>query len=77
MAGLVSDGNSLYGTTYEGGSGGRGTVFSLALDGTGFAVLNNFNGTNGRTPYAGLVLSGNVLYGTTTGGGVSNKGTVF
>lgn len=77
MAGLVSDGSLLYGTTYQGGSGGRGTVFALKMDGTDFTVLNNFNGTNGKTPYAGLTLSSNILYGTTTGGGISNKGTIF
>lgn len=77
MAGLVSDGGLLYGTTAEGGRGGRGTVFSLGLDGTGFAVLNNFNGTNGRTPYAGLILAGDVLYGTTRYGGIYGAGTLF
>ncbi len=30
-AGLILSGNTLYGTTYKGGSSGRGTVFSLSL----------------------------------------------
>ena len=33
---------ALYGTTYQGGSNGTGTVFRLYTDGTGFAVLRNF-----------------------------------
>jgi len=77
MAGLVTDGHTLYGTTYEGGAFGKGTVFSLQTDGTGFTVLKHFSGSDGKTPYAELTIADNVLYGTTAGGGVSNKGAVF
>ena len=35
-SGLVLLGNTLYGTTTQGGSGGVGTVFSVNTDGTGF-----------------------------------------
>ena len=31
FAGVILSGNTLYGTTYEGGSSGNGTVFSLSL----------------------------------------------
>lgn len=78
---LVLSGNTLYGTTLDGGSfggsSGYGTVFKINTDGTGFAVLKNFDSTNGSNPQAGLVLSGNTLYGTTSSGGSSNYGTVF
>jgi uncharacterized repeat protein (TIGR03803 family) len=41
-AGLILSGNILYGTTYDGGSGGNGTVFAINTDGTGFTNLYSF-----------------------------------
>jgi len=82
-AGLVLSGNTLYGTTEDGGSSGNGTVFQINTNGSGFTVLKNFsplvNNTNsdGAHPEADLVLSGVTLYGTTSDGGSSGKGTVF
>jgi uncharacterized repeat protein (TIGR03803 family) len=76
--GLVLSGNTLYGTTASGGGFGRGTVFKVNTDGTGFANLYSFTGGNdGANPQAGLLLSGNTLYGTTQSGGSSGEGTVF
>lgn len=83
--GLVLSNNTLYGTTFSGGSGGRGTIFSLSTNGSGFTVLHHFSatdsftGTNvgGASPSAGLILSSNVLYGTASAGGVGAAGTVF
>src|SRR5437016_4452540 len=64
-AGLILSGNTLFGTAYEGGSGGSGTVFKVNTDGTGFTTLHNFAGpSDGANPEAGLILSGNTLYGT-------------
>jgi uncharacterized repeat protein (TIGR03803 family) len=84
MAGLILSGNTLYGTTKNGGSGGHGTVFKINTDGTGFALIYGFTayspGTNsdGASPVASLVLSGNTLYGTTSAGGSANSfGTIF
>lgn len=85
MAGLVLVSNKLYGTTYAGGIGGRGTIFSLETNGSGFAVLHHFaathpvTGTNtdGASPSAALYFSANILYGTTSKGGVGGAGTVF
>lgn len=71
-------GNTLYGTASEGGSEGKGTVFAINIDGTGFRTLHSFGAPfDGAYPYAGLVLSGNTLYGTTEFGGIVGKGTVF
>jgi uncharacterized repeat protein (TIGR03803 family) len=83
QAGLVSSGNTLYGTATHGGSSDNGAVFAVNSDGTGFSILYNFsalnNSTNGdgANPQAGLILSGNTLYGTATYGGNSGNGTVF
>jgi uncharacterized repeat protein (TIGR03803 family) len=79
MAGLLqaSDGN-FYGTTYEGGSKGGGTVFKVTATGsqkTLYQFQNCVNGdcSEGSLPTAGLIQAtdGN-LYGTTSGGGDIN-----
>jgi uncharacterized repeat protein (TIGR03803 family) len=78
QAGLILSGNTLYGTTEDGGSSGSGgTVFALNTNGSGFKVLYNFTYSEGDRPEAGLVLSGNTLYGTTPEGGTNDSGTVF
>ena len=47
-ASLILSGNTLYGTTYEGGSATFGTVFSVNTNGAGFTILYSFTqGTNG------------------------------
>jgi uncharacterized repeat protein (TIGR03803 family) len=80
IAGLIqaTDGN-LYGTTYEGGANGFGTVFRLTTSGT-LTTLHSFGfGTDGVYTYATPVQAtdGN-LYGTTYGGGAfGGYGTVF
>jgi len=74
------DGN-LYGTTYQGGANGSGTVFKITPSGT-LTTLYSFcsqsNCTDGRNPDAGLVQAtdGN-LYGTAPFGGAYDEGTVF
>ncbi len=76
-AGLTLSGNTLYGTTVQGGANNDGTVFSVPLSGGSLTVLASFGGSNGRQPYAGLTLIGNTLYGTTNAGGPNDDGTVF
>ena len=69
-AGLILSGNTLYGTAYDGGSSGNGTVFAVNTDGTGFTNLYSFTrlaDSDGANPAAGLILSGNTLYGTAGG----------
>jgi uncharacterized repeat protein (TIGR03803 family) len=76
--GLILSGSNLYGTAFNGGSLGYGTVFKLNTDGTGFTNLHNFIfGSDGSNPLAGLVLSDNTLYGTAFNGGLYGQGTVF
>jgi uncharacterized repeat protein (TIGR03803 family) len=77
QAALTLSGNTLYGTTVEGGSSGAGTMFKVNTDGTGYTVLKTFSGSDGAEPFAGLTLSGSKLYGTTRAGGRSKYGTVF
>ena len=69
----------------SGGTGGRGTIFSVQTNGAGFTVLHSFSatdplgGTNadGAAPVATLALSGGTLYGTAPGGGLAGNGTVY
>ena len=85
QADLALSGNVLYGTTYEAGSAGNGTIFKVNTDGTGFMVLKtfsattnpNYTNTDGANPRSGLTMFNNVLYGTTSGGGEYTEGTVF
>ena len=78
-AGLVqgNDG-SLYGTTYQGGTNGYGTIFKLTTNGM-YTPLYSFTGAgDGANPYAGLVQGADgKFYGTTFGGGALGYGTVF
>jgi uncharacterized repeat protein (TIGR03803 family) len=77
-SGLVLDGNTLYGMTWQGGLRTNGTLFKLKTDGTGFAVLWHFGkGKTGVTPIGTLVLGGDTLYGTTYSGGPGGGGVVF
>src|SRR5882724_8071166 len=80
---LILSGNTLYGTTGQGGGSGNGTLFKINTDGTGFTNFHNFSAllsstnTDGARPYGPLVLSGDTLYGTAFAGGLSGHGTVF
>ena len=78
ISGLVKLGTRFYGTSGGGGSHGKGTVFSIAPNGTGFSVVYSFKGgQDGSGSDAGLTVIGNTLYGITASGGASGKGTVF
>ncbi len=85
-AGLVASGDTLYGTTSQGGSAGNGNVFKLKRDGAGFVVLHSFTthgiaypditNEDGENP-KGLVLSGRMLYGVASACGSRFWGTLF
>jgi uncharacterized repeat protein (TIGR03803 family) len=72
---LIAVKGTLYGTTYAGGTGHGGTVFSITTGGTE-KVLHGFSG-HGDGPAAGLIDANGTLYGTTSGGGSHHDGTVF
>ncbi len=68
----------LYGTCSRGGESDAGTVFGLERDGSGFALLREFDGLDGSNPVASLFEgSDGGLYGTTREGGALGFGTVF
>jgi uncharacterized repeat protein (TIGR03803 family) len=73
---------NLYGTTSAGGgggcSGGCGTIFKIAPDGTE-TILHAFSGgTDGSNPVGGLILDRHGdLIGTANQGGAFGRGTVF
>ncbi len=86
FGGLVLSGNTLYGTTRNGGTNATGTVFAIKTDGTGFtnlyvfsalSKLNPLTNQDGAYPDVGVVLSGIKLYGVTYAGGTHGAGTVF
>jgi uncharacterized repeat protein (TIGR03803 family) len=76
---IMDSAGNLYGTTYEGGANGAGTVFKIDTA-SGYSILHSFgSGTNdGQHPMSGLTIdsTGN-LYGTTRDGGEHSYGTVF
>jgi uncharacterized repeat protein (TIGR03803 family) len=69
---LVIAGDTLYGTTYSGGTNGGGTVFSIKTNGANYTILHNFDYTSGGNPVCSLTLLNGVLYGSTEGGGMSS-----
>jgi uncharacterized repeat protein (TIGR03803 family) len=75
--GLAISGNTLYGTTGDGGTNSLGVLFSINTDGTDFKNLHTCSFADGYLPYGGFILLGNTLYGTTFEGGSSGWGTVF
>jgi uncharacterized repeat protein (TIGR03803 family) len=82
---LSVTGDTLFGMTSNGGKDfntakhiiGKGCIFSIRTNGTGFHKLYDFNGSNGRNPIGSLILNGKVLYGMTLYGGKHNKGCIF
>ncbi len=74
---VVGTDGLLYGTTQDGGTNNRGTIFKITTGGT-FTSLFSFNGTNGAVPQAALVQGADgAFYGTTAYGGTSEFGSIF
>jgi uncharacterized repeat protein (TIGR03803 family) len=78
-AGLAQDpqGN-FYGTTYEGGAFGYGTLFEASPSGAVTTLYSFTGGNDGSRPAATLMqASDGNFYGTTSEGGAYDDGTVF
>gem|GEM_PF-428121 len=74
---LLSNG-ILYGMTESGGVSGKGTIFSIAINGSSYNVLYNFTGqSDGGHPYGSLILSNNIFYATTSVGTVPDPGADY
>lgn len=80
LGGLIegSDGN-FYGTTFSGGAGNSGVIFSFNPSNSApIKLLSSFTGGNGANPNGGVVQAGDGnFYGTTVAGGKGKKGTLF
>jgi uncharacterized repeat protein (TIGR03803 family) len=83
---LTLIGDTLYGTTPNGGTNGNGVVFSINTNGSNFKVLHTFSLTStggentnsdGAGPQCQLLAIGNTLYGTAPIGGPASFGTLF
>lgn len=77
---LGSDGQTVYGMTKSGGTGGVGVVFGFNISNSAYSVVHNFQkgSDNSYTPEHGfLTRVNNTLYGLTHYGGANDKGTVF
>jgi uncharacterized repeat protein (TIGR03803 family) len=81
---LLGQNGRLYGTTAFGGnvscgvSGGCGTIFSIARDGTGFTSHLSFDYTNGSLPSSRLLqIDGNTFVGLAQGGANCGFGSVY
>jgi uncharacterized repeat protein (TIGR03803 family) len=75
---VVDPAGNLYGTTFDGGVRGGGTVYELSPSGEGwtFTVLYSFSGGYGG-PYNKLTLAKGNIYGFTNAEGANGLGSVF
>lgn len=76
---LLAHGGALYGMTRSDGAQGKGGLFRINPDGTGFRVLHDFVGgdADGHSPCGSPILDGSTLYGLTCHGGRGKGGVVF
>ncbi|MFL6516445.1 MAG: choice-of-anchor tandem repeat GloVer-containing protein [Chthoniobacterales bacterium] len=64
---LTVSGNTLYGVTNQGGTFGTGTIFKIAVNGSGYGVLYSFEGSTGNDghPASPVTVFKDHLMGTT------------
>jgi uncharacterized repeat protein (TIGR03803 family) len=75
---VLGDDGELYGTAAFGGGNNFGGIFRIATNGTNFAVIKSFAGTEAREPRAGLLkTSDGALIGTSRIGGEGEAGALF
>ena len=76
------DTGKIYGTTYQGGTFGYGTVYQLVHGSAGWKESSHYSfkgGSDGANPFFGSLIfdKSHRIFGTTSGGGASGLGTVF
>lgn len=76
-AGLINVNGTLYGSTYYGGAGNDGTVFSITPEGNEAVVHSFTGGSDGVNPQSALSLQNGFLFGTTNRGGNQSGGIVY
>jgi uncharacterized repeat protein (TIGR03803 family) len=76
---LTIVGEVIYGVTYHGGAGGKGTIFELDTKKNVEKVLHSFAGgsKDGAFSCGALTRVGTAFYGTTSQGGSGSAGTIF
>jgi uncharacterized repeat protein (TIGR03803 family) len=87
---LVQSGQTLYGTSYDGGAYNTGAIFRADTDGMGYRLLHSLKPDNllslvfkslhqkeGKGPHGFMALSGSTLYGTAEEWGPHNMGAIF
>jgi uncharacterized repeat protein (TIGR03803 family) len=69
----------MYGSTYSGGAGSFGSVYSVNLDGSDFQTLHSFDSSTleGKNPISAITFADSKLYGTTLSGGEFGKGVIY
>jgi uncharacterized repeat protein (TIGR03803 family) len=79
LGSLLLDGTTLYGTTRSGGNKGKGSVFRINTDGTGYDRIWDFQDgtTDGQKPFDNVILLNGTLYGMTELGGQCGFGAIF
>lgn len=79
FSGLVQGSDKfLYGVTSKGGANNLGTLFKVAINGTGFAVVHDFATATGDTPLSTPILHTNgTIYGLASHGGAHPSYGVF
>ena len=88
---LATDGTTLYGFTFKGGSADKGVLFQINPDGIGYSIVHSFTGlsfanvllggsanpNDGAYPSGTPLLIGSTIYGMTQGGGTNGTGSIF
>ena len=75
---VSTDGEFVYGTKCDGGDYGKGFIYKIRIDNSGYEILLNFDETNtGSYPARSLLVAGNTLFGVTWWGGLYDKGTIY
>ena len=78
LTGLANVGNTLYGTTYQGGASNEGALYSVTTSGSE-SLMHSFptGSSDGYYPQGPLTAVNGTLYGTTYYGGANGEGVLF